>query len=253
MCLGFLCGLALSPRSTKRDHVQKKVPSQEEGPTLQLLSQPHMPLLLTSHFLVNLNLGVVGTFAFDRAVQLGLSPGQASLILSVMGVSNILGRVVFGQVLDRWRPHALLLTTVVLASHGLSTILGEFTPSFPAQAALAALYGSSQGAYFSSQVVVLQLLGRSEAVTVALGLVLGARGLASLAGPLAAGLARDATGSYTPGFLSGGVLVLVAALLLLLLRRKDSSRHPSLEWRHQTVSKPRSGTVRISGQCIDKC
>ena len=119
----------------------------------QVLRRPTMALLLTSHFLINLNLGLVGTFAFERAVELGLTARQAGLVLSTMGLANILGRVGFGRLLDRRRDRAVLLTTIVLVSNGLATVLSEFTPSLLGQGVFAAVYGASQGAYFSSQVV----------------------------------------------------------------------------------------------------
>ena len=119
----------------------------------QVLRRPTMALLLTSHFLINLNLGLVGTFAFERAVEVGLTARQAGLVLSTMGLANCLGRVGFGRLLDRQRGRAVLLTTLVLVSNGLATGLSEFCPSLLGQGVFAAVYGASQGAYFSSQVL----------------------------------------------------------------------------------------------------
>merc|ERR1719319_1269355 len=60
------------------------------------LSSPSMLLLPLSHFL--LHLGIFSTFSFssDRAVQAGLTLSQSSLLLSIMGASNCLGRILFG-------------------------------------------------------------------------------------------------------------------------------------------------------------
>ena len=76
-------------------------------------------------FLVNVNLGVVGTFAYDRCIQNvsvktqlanstkhgdlnddvreGLRSSEAGLVLSVMGLANCCGRIGFGQALDWWK------------------------------------------------------------------------------------------------------------------------------------------------------
>ena len=67
-----------------------------------VLSSPAMLLLLLSHFLIHLGIFSYFSFSTDRAIQFGgLSKGESSLLLSIIGVSNCLGRVLFGQLLDR--------------------------------------------------------------------------------------------------------------------------------------------------------
>ena len=67
-----------------------------------VLSSPPMLLLLLSHFLLHLGIFSYFSFSTDRAIQFGgLSKGESSLLLSIIGVSNCLGRIVFGQMLDR--------------------------------------------------------------------------------------------------------------------------------------------------------
>ena len=67
-----------------------------------VLSSPGMLLLLLSHFLIHLGIFSYFSFSTDRAIQFGgLSKGESSLLLSIIGVSNCLGRVLFGQLLDR--------------------------------------------------------------------------------------------------------------------------------------------------------
>ena len=73
-----------------------------------VLSSPPMLLLLLSHFLNNLGIFSFYSFSTDRAIQFGgLSKAESSLLLSIVGVSSCLGRVVIGQLLDRWKQHFL--------------------------------------------------------------------------------------------------------------------------------------------------
>ena len=58
-------------------------------------------LLLVSHFLFNIGIFTAFSFTSDRAVQRGLDLASSSLLLSLMGVSNCAGRVLFGLLLDR--------------------------------------------------------------------------------------------------------------------------------------------------------
>ena len=69
-----------------------------------------------------------------------------------------------------------------------------------------------------TELVVLRCLNREGSGS--LGLVLGARGLASLVGPMGAGVARDLSGSYSPGFVAGALLALLAAGLTIPLEQK---------------------------------
>ena len=70
-------------------------------------------LLLASHFLFNIGIFTAFSFTTDRAVQRGLNGGSSSLLLSLMGVSNCVGRVLFGLLLDR----SLYITTNINNSH----------------------------------------------------------------------------------------------------------------------------------------
>ena len=102
--------------------------------------------------------------------------------------------------------------------NGVVTGLSELWFTLAGQLVFAVGYGFTQGAYFSSQLVVLRCLNREGSG--ALGLVLGARGLASLVGPMGAGVARDLTASYSPGFVGGGLLALLAAVFTIPLEQK---------------------------------
>ena len=100
--------------------------------------------------LVNVNLGVVGTFAYDRCIQNisfktqlveansslkrdidgrddlsrgtgGLTSSEAGMVLSAMGLANCCGRIGFGQALDWWKDKVktfsgLFLTIIEMCS-----------------------------------------------------------------------------------------------------------------------------------------
>ena len=71
-----------------------------------VLSSPPMLLLLLSQFLTNLGIYSFYSLSTDRVIKFGgLSKAESSLLLSIIGVSSCLGRVVFGQLLDRWKQH----------------------------------------------------------------------------------------------------------------------------------------------------
>lgn len=215
----------ISPSASRRSSADSEVieggevtvnkETQEETSSLPLL------LLLISHFLFNI--GVFSTFAFtsDRAVQRHLTSAQSSLLLSIMGISNCVGRIFFGLILDRFRKHAIVLTVSVMTLNATAIIASDLLPDLLGQAAFSAIFGLTFGCYISSVVVILSLLCPS--ITKPLGLTLLMVGLSSLAGPLAVGGLYDLTGGHTTGFLAAGGLAAVGALLPLLLARPRES------------------------------
>ena len=74
-----------------------------------VLSSPPMLLLFLAHFLKHLGIYSFYSLSTDRVIKFGgLSKAESSLLLIIIGVSNCLGRVVFGQLLDRWKQHLFL-------------------------------------------------------------------------------------------------------------------------------------------------
>jgi len=178
-----------------------------------VLSSPAMLLLLLSHFLLHLGIFSFFSFSTDRAIQFGgLSKAESSLLLSIIGVSNCLGRVVFGQLLDRFRPWTLQLTSIVVLTNALAIISGDLITSMVGHGLHSAVFGFTFGAYVCSIVPVIKVI--SEEVTVPLGLCLFTFAIASLVGPLAVGGVFDTYDTYSPGFLGVGTLGVLGALIL---------------------------------------
>ena len=99
--------------------------------------------------LVNVNLGVVGTFAYDRCIQNvsvktelgnrteeegelnddvvgGLESSEAGLVLSVMGLANCCGRIGFGQALDWWKDKVKVFPRLFITSIEICRVFRSF-------------------------------------------------------------------------------------------------------------------------------
>jgi len=211
----------LEQEKTKTESI--KIEKEEKTENLRSLKESFlmvfqsraMVLLLISHFLLHLGIFAAFSFTTDRAMMFGISKYNTSLLLSIMGVSNCLGRILFGKILDRFRSKAILLTSIVLMTNALSIVLSGLVPSFVGQAIYAAIFGSTFGAYISSVVVILKIIMND--ITVSLGISLFTFAIASLLGPTSVGYLYDITGSYSPGFLAVGLGSILGALILPLV------------------------------------
>ena len=182
------------------------------------LSCPAILLLLSAHFLFNLGISVTYSFFSDMTVQRGdVSLTESSAILSIIGVTNCVGRIVFGKVLDTFRPHTILLTTLVSLANALAVLSNTFVTSMAGHSVCAAVFGLTFGSYVTSFVPVLKTICHD--VTLPLGLVLFTIALSCLAGPSMVGLLYDMMGDYSMGFYMVGGLGVVGSLLFPIIPR----------------------------------
>ena len=161
-----------------------------------IFRQPEMVVLLISHFLMHIAIFAAFAFTADRAtLELDIDRHRTSLLLSIMGISNCVGRIVFGKMLDAFRTRAFCLTTVVLVVNAAIVTVSVWTTTFLGQAVYAGVFGATFGAYISSLVVILKLINKDK-ITDSLGVCLMVFALASLVGPAIVGQIFDAQGSY---------------------------------------------------------
>lgn len=141
----------------------------------------------------------------------GLPPAHAAAVVSVVGASTLLGRVVTGWLLDRLPAPRLLL--VLLAFAGTGTLLLARSDSLAMSLAGAVLAGFGTGGELD---VVPYLLSRYfgiRSLSTLFGIVWSGWGLAGAIGPTLLGRAFDTTGSYEGMLTRLGVLTYGAALL----------------------------------------
>lgn len=146
-----------------------------------------------------------------HAMDMGLTPGRAATLLSIIGAASIAGRLAVGRLVDiigGRNSYALCLAILIAALGGLAMV-GTPAPLY----AIVAVYGFSHGALF---VVVSPTVAEyfgMRAHGAIFGLVLFFGTLGASVGPILAGRLFDTTGSY---FLAFVTLVSLAGLGLFL-------------------------------------
>lgn len=168
---------------------------------------------------------VTTTHLVSFAEDLGVSRRDASWVLSAVATCSLLGKIVFGLVVDRVDPRHALYLAVALLAGGWAVLLGD--PGYTGLLLAGSLMGLGIGAVLPVQGVVLGLVfGRAG-----FGQVMGLGGLLTLpfiagAGP-AVGRLYDMTGRYDVAFGAEIAVLLLAGVLFAGLRFPGDARRAS--------------------------
>ncbi len=186
------------------------------GVTLRAAArEPQLWLLCAAQLTVFACLVTVMVHIVPHAIDLGLPAPLAAAVLSAVGGCSILGRITVGAVIDRigGRRSLMVCFGVLLLSLAWLQFAREPWMLF----AFAAVYGFAHGGFFTVMSPTVAELFGVGSHGVLFGIVLFFGTLGGALGPLLAGAAFDASGSYRIAFLglcglAGVGLALIAAL-----------------------------------------
>ncbi|XP_013878784.1 monocarboxylate transporter 12-B [Austrofundulus limnaeus] len=168
------------------------------------------------------------------ALSCGVSHQNAALLMSILGVIDILGNITFGWLTDQrcLKPHRLTCYIVALVMEGLCCLFMPLLSSFPLLVSFAVLYGYFDGAYVALIPVVTSDVVGVQYLSVALGVVYFLHAIPYLVSPPAGGWLVDVTGSYTATFLFSGAALLASSLIISIVtgirRSRLNGRHKPL-------------------------
>ncbi|XP_055372462.1 monocarboxylate transporter 3 [Condylostylus longicornis] len=173
---------------------------------VSLLKDPVFMMIGVSNVFGMAGLYVPFVYLVDAAMQNGIEQNQASFLISVIGITNTVGRVICGYVADFPQVDSLLLNNICLL---ISTVAVAATPlctSYGAYIAMSIFFGIAISGYISlTSIILVDLLGLDK-LTNAFGLLILFRGFAAIIGSPLAGAIYDATLSYDiPFYMAGGL------------------------------------------------
>ncbi|XP_038222663.1 monocarboxylate transporter 12 [Zerene cesonia] len=193
---------------------------------VSLLIDPIFILFSLSNFLTSIGFYIPYVYTVPMSESLGIE--NPPYLISIIGASNLVGRVILGYISDKPWVNRLLAYNICLTIAGISTALAMACWEFWGLALYATAFGFTIGAYVGlTSVVLVDLLGL-EKLTNAFGLLLLFQGIASLIGPPFAGWLYDTYKSYAPGFYVAGGTISLSGIILFLIpvleRRNNRSR-----------------------------
>ena len=157
-----------------------------------------------------------------------VSADEAAMLLSVIGISNTVGRIGCGYLSDFAWVDPLVLTNISFFLTGIVIIIFPLLHTFTEFIILSLMFGITIASLVTlTSIVLVDVLGL-EMLTSAFGLLIMFRGLATIMGPPIAGMVHQASGSYTMSFNVAGGFLLVAGLISVLadiVRRRQRSTH----------------------------
>jgi MFS family permease len=153
-----------------------------------------------------------------HGMDLGMTPGRAAVLLSVLGAASVVGRLSVGAFVDRiGGRRALILCFLPLVASLLAFLF--ISAPWPLFAAVA-VYGFAHGGFFTVVSPTVAEYFGLQAHGAIFGIVLFSGTIGGAAGPILAGRVFDLTGSYAPAFTA---LAVLASLGLALVLRLPSS------------------------------
>lgn len=185
-------------------------------------------------FLVGLNtffgiLGLYIPYVYLPSLAQGnlpeLSVDSAGFLISIIGISNIVGKLVTGWLSDRSWMDTMLLSNLYVLLCGLALFVMPNCTSYGAFIAISLLFGFCAAFVILKTIVLVELLGLDK-LTSAFGLLGLYEGMACLITTPIAGALFDATGTNVYAFYMGGGFFILSGLfgftaMLLRDKKKD--------------------------------
>jgi len=166
------------------------------------------------------------------ATSFGIDPSNASLLISVIGITNTVGRVLSGWIADFPGVNPIVVTVIALTIGGLSAISFCLLGYLSTHIYIFLIVSCGLFGFFLSAVPVVtsamlvDVLG-IEMLTTSFGALNLVRGISVFLGPPISGFVLDKTGDFNAPFYISGVLLMMAAafhLVAWIVKNNNSKR-----------------------------
>jgi MFS family permease len=154
---------------------------------------PSLMLLLISRFLGHFSVVLFFMFLPTLLLDRGFSLGQASLMLTALGISNSIFRITVGALMDHPRVSPALLTTAGFILQGIIQCMLPFLDNYVIFLVFGGVMGCVQAPYNVGLSIILGEMVPMEKIASTFGKMALFQGIGSIIGPSVAGLIYDVT------------------------------------------------------------
>jgi len=171
--------------------------------------------LIWSFFSLSLHLVFVHTVPY--AVGQGISPMDASIVIGIIGGSNIPGRIILGQLSDMWgrKPLAIMCSVV----QGSSLIWLIWSKELWMLYVFACIFGFLWGGFGAVSTALTGDVFGTQSIGSIMGIMSAFWAVGAAVGPACGGYIFDAYSSYVAAFVLGAISIFTTIPLIGLLRR----------------------------------
>lgn len=169
---------------------------------------------------------MIVTHMVPHMTDLGISDGNAALVVGIFGGVRALGMISLGNVADRFgRKKVAVISTLIQVG---AMVWLVFTQDLWGFIVFAVLYGLANGGLFSGITPIFGDTFGLDRLGTVLGLLELGWGAGAAIGPLVGGAFFDSSGSYTMAFILGAIAMVLVAGLVAVLKPVPGVR-PSVE------------------------
>lgn len=180
---------------------------------VSLFKSPTFIVLALSGFFTMLGFFVPYMYVAQRAEEHGIKPSTAVMMVSTIGIANILGRIACGLVSSMPKVSPLWLNNIAVSAGGIATMLSGIYVEETSQFIYCVIFGLAVACFASLRsILVVEYIGL-EQLTNCFGFFLLFQGAGALLGAPIAGALMVMTNSFDISFyVSGGFLLFSAVM-----------------------------------------
>jgi len=200
------------------------------GALVRAAGQRDFWLLAASFFVCGATTnGLIGTHLVPACVDHGISEVRAASLLALMGVFDLVGTTASGWLSDRWDNRWLLFWYYGLRGAALLYLPAAFGIEVFGLPVFAVFYGLDWIATVPPTVrLTTDAVGPDDGPIV-FGWIVAAHQIGAGLGALGAGVVRTELSTYTPAWVTAGLICMVAAVMVLGIGR-GPRRLPAAVW-----------------------
>ncbi|OWF41161.1 Monocarboxylate transporter 12 [Mizuhopecten yessoensis] len=161
--------------------------------------------------------------------EIGLSTEDGAFVLFIFGLTDLIGRILFGYAMDVFpkHRHEMFATTILLFGSGI--VCTSLLRRKLELCVLMGCYGLFAGGYNGTLMIMAVEYVDLERLPSTWGFICWSAAVAFLLNPLATGAIRDSTGTWTHAFQLSGAMSLTAVLILIFKFLKTAKESRSEE------------------------